>query len=107
VGSAALAHAVGSALIVPGALLLGGIAGSLLDIEGRLEGFGGWLRTRLGRRRSAAWQRVSTKTQSRVARSGHVPAGTVSTEPEASDVATRERFIEGFITPRWSSAWVH
>jgi uncharacterized protein len=93
VGFAALADAVGSALIVLGALLLGGIAGSLLDIEGRLEGFGGWLRTRLGRRRSAAWQRVSTKTQSRVARSGHVPAGTVSTEPEASDVATRERFI--------------
>ena len=72
-GSAALADAVGSALTVHGALLLGGIAGSLLDIEGRLEGFGGWLRTRLGRRRSAAWQRVSTKTQSRVARSGHVP----------------------------------
>jgi uncharacterized protein len=99
VGSAALADAVGSALIVLGALLLGGIAGSLLDIEGRLEGFGGWLRTRLGRRRSAAWQRVSTKTQSRVARSGHVPAGTVSTEPEASDVATRERFNRGLHYP--------
>ena len=57
-GSAALADAEGSALIVLGALLLGGIAGSLLDIEGRLEGFDGLLRTRLERRRSAAWQRV-------------------------------------------------
>jgi Protein of unknown function (DUF554) len=51
-----------------------------------------------GRRRSVAWQRVSTKTQAREARSGHVSAGTVSTEPAASDVATRERFIEGFVT---------
>jgi uncharacterized membrane protein YqgA involved in biofilm formation len=50
VGSAALAAAVGSSapvLIVLGALLLGGSAGSLLDIEARLEDFGGGLRTRL------------------------------------------------------------
>ena len=55
VSSAALTGAVGSAapvLIVLGSLLLGGIAGSLLDIEARLEGFGDWLRTRLGRRRT-------------------------------------------------------
>jgi len=55
VGSRAFAAAVGSAapvLIVLGALLLGGIAGSLLDIEARLEGFGDWLRPRLARRRS-------------------------------------------------------
>jgi uncharacterized protein len=101
VGSAALADTVGSAapvLIVLGALLLGGIAGSLLDIEGRLEGFGGWLRTRLGRRRSVARQHVPTKTQAREAQSGHLPAGTVSTEAAPSDVAARERFIEGFVT---------
>jgi uncharacterized protein len=101
VGSAALADAVGSAapvLIVLGALLLGGIAGSLLDIEGRLEGFGGWLRTRLGQRRSAARPHVSTKTQAGEAQSGHVPAGTVSTETAPSDAAARERFIEGFVT---------
>jgi uncharacterized protein len=99
VGSAALVDAVGSAapvLIVLSALLLGGIAGSLLDIEGRLEGFGGWLRTRLGRRRSVARQHVPTKTQAREAQSGH--AGTVSTEAAPSDVAARERFIEGFVT---------
>ena len=48
----ALAAAVGPSapvLIVLGALLLGGIAGSLVDIEARLEGFGGWLRRRLSR----------------------------------------------------------
>ena len=37
-------------LIVLGALVLGGIAGSLLNIEQRLEGFGGWLQGRLQRR---------------------------------------------------------
>jgi uncharacterized protein len=34
-------------LIVLGSLLLGGIAGSLLRIEQRVEGFGGWLQRRL------------------------------------------------------------
>src|SRR4029453_1684362 len=100
VGSPAVAERVGSAapvLIVLGALLLGGIAGSLLDIEGRLEGFGGWLRTRLGQRRFRARQHVSTKTQAGEAQSGHVPAGTVFTEAH-SDAAARERFIEGFVT---------
>jgi uncharacterized protein len=45
-----LAAAVGRSapvLIVLGALLLGGIAGSLLDIERRLAEFGDWLRRRL------------------------------------------------------------
>jgi uncharacterized protein len=37
-------------LIVLGSLLIGGIAGSLVDIEARLERFGGWLRTRLTHR---------------------------------------------------------
>jgi len=101
VGSVALAGAVGSSapvLIVLGALLLGGIAGSLLDIEARLEGFGGWLRTRLGRRRSTARRPVSTQTQAREAQSGDVPAGTVSTDSPLSEYAARERFIEGFVT---------
>ena len=70
----------------------------MLDIEGRLEGFGGWLRTRLGRRRSVAREHVPAKTQDREAQSGHVPAETVSTEAAPSDVAARERFIEGFVT---------
>jgi uncharacterized protein len=34
-------------LIVLGSLLLGGIAGSLLRLESRVEGFGGWLQARL------------------------------------------------------------
>ena len=37
-------------LIVLGALLLGGIAGSLLRLEQRVEGFGGWLQRAAGRR---------------------------------------------------------
>ena len=101
VGSAALAGAVGSAapvLIVLGALLLGGIAGSLLDIEARLEGFGGWLRTRLARRRGAAQRHVPIQAQARETQSGDVPAGTVSTDSAPSEFAARERFIEGFVT---------
>jgi uncharacterized protein len=46
----ALRHAVGDSapvLIVLGALLLGGIVGSLVGIERRLESVGGWLRGRL------------------------------------------------------------
>jgi len=57
-------------LIVLGSLLLGGIIGSLLGIEDRLEGFGGWMQQQLGRR--------------------------LSRERGAS--ADRQRFIEGFVT---------
>lgn len=74
VTSSTLAGAVGSSapvLIVLGALLIGGIVGSLLDIELRMEAFGGWLRTRLSRRGDRAG----------------------ASEPEA-----RGRFIEGFVT---------
>lgn len=48
-GDAAFTDAVGTAaplLIVLGALLIGGIGGSLLRIEDRLEGFGRWLQRR-------------------------------------------------------------
>ena len=86
-GSAALADGgARCTVLICLVILFGGIAGSLLDVEGRLEGFGGWLRTRLGRRRSVARHHVSTKTQNREALAGHVPAGTVSTEPASSDV---------------------
>ena len=67
-----LAAEVGSSapvLIVLGSLLVGGIAGSLVDIERRLEDFGDWLRRRLSR-------------------AGGDPA----------DSAARRRFIEGFVT---------
>lgn len=47
-----LVREVGSSatvLVVLGAVLLGGIVGSLLRIEARLESFGGWLQSRLAR----------------------------------------------------------
>ncbi|HLL64033.1 MAG TPA: DUF554 family protein [Propionibacteriaceae bacterium] len=73
VTSDALAAEVGSAapvLIVLGSLLLGGIAGSLVDIESRLDRLGDWLRRRLSRTRDAG----------------------------ADDHVARRRFIEGFVT---------
>jgi uncharacterized membrane protein YqgA involved in biofilm formation len=65
-------------LIVLGAMVIGGIAGSLIDIEARLEGFGGWLRVRLIRRRASTAADTS--------------------EASPADHAARERFIEGFVT---------
>jgi uncharacterized membrane protein YqgA involved in biofilm formation len=79
VTSTAFSDAVGSSapvLIVLGSLVIGGIIGSLMDIEQRLEDFGGWLRYRLSR-------------------------GTVTTADDVTDPAdhaARERFIEGFVT---------
>lgn len=61
-------------LVVLGALLLGGIVGSLLDIEIRLEQLGDWVRRRLGARAS-----------------GPDGAG-------EGAVAARERFIDGFVS---------
>ena len=74
VGDRAWSTAVGSSapmLIVLGSLVLGGIIGSVLGIEQRLEGFGGWLQARLQ------------------ARAGRRPAG---------GGTDRQRFIEGFVT---------
>lgn len=58
-------------LIVLGALLIGGIIGSLLRLEQRLEGFGGWLQGRLASRLGGAEER---------------------------DAGERHRFTEGFVT---------
>ena len=74
VGSAALEGAVGPSapvLVVLGALLLGGVVGSLVDVERRLEDLGGWIRTRLGRRDGLV---------------------------EGPHERARERFIEAFVT---------
>jgi len=52
VGDAALSTAVGNSapvLIVLGAMLIGGITGSLLRIEQRLEGAGAWMQHRFSR----------------------------------------------------------
>jgi uncharacterized protein len=100
VGSAALAAAVGSSapvLVVLGALLLGGIAGSLLDIEARLEDFGGWLRTRLSRR-GAVRRHVPAGTLTSEDTTADVPAGSLSADLASREQAARERFIEGFVT---------
>jgi len=78
VSSAELAGVVGNSapvLIVLGSLLVGGILGSLVDIERRLEGLGGSLRSRLG---------------------GPRP-GVPPTSPGGTD-PSRERFVEGFVT---------
>lgn len=51
-GDPAFRRAVGDGatlLVVLAALLIGGIAGSLLQIEARLEGIGAWLQSRLSR----------------------------------------------------------
>jgi uncharacterized protein len=78
VTSPVLAETVGSGapvLIVLGALLLGGIAGSLIDIEARLEGIGTLLRRMLSRR----------------------PAHDIGDVTEHAETS-RERFVEGFVT---------
>ncbi len=52
-----LSDAVGDSapmLIVLGAVLIGGIVGSLLRLEARIEGFGGWLQRRLAGETSSA-----------------------------------------------------
>ena len=65
-------------LIVLGSMLIGGIIGSLIDIEARLEGFGGWLRRRLTRLDPP---RVDGRSEHLV-----------------GQPAQQERFIEGFVT---------
>ena len=85
VSSGDLVGAVGSAapvLIVLGSVLLGGIAGSLIEVERRLEDLGGWLRTRLAGAGGSAGAGAS--------------AGPGATEQAMA--AGRERFIEGFVT---------
>jgi uncharacterized membrane protein YqgA involved in biofilm formation len=86
VTDAAFLAATGSGapvLIVLGSLLIGGIAGSLLRIEARLEGLAGtiqgWLARRSGGRRSRR------------------PVLIDATET-GQDHAARERFIEGWLT---------
>jgi uncharacterized membrane protein YqgA involved in biofilm formation len=75
VADPAWSRAVGDSapvLIVLSSLVVGGIVGSSLGIEARLEGFGGWLQERLQRRSRA------------------------KTGPDED--GRRQRFIEGFVT---------
>lgn len=76
--AAPLTEAVGSSapvLIVLGSMLVGGIIGSLIGIEARLEGFGGWLRDKLRR-----------------------PSSTADLATEEGPLESRERFIQGFVS---------
>ena len=82
----ALSRAVGSSapvLVVLGSLVVGGIVGSFLRVEDRLEGLGGWLRDRLTRR------------------TREVEGGVHDHSPDGSEGvahASRARFVEGFVT---------
>lgn len=79
--------AVGSGitlLIVLGALLIGGIAGSLLNIENRLEAFGGWLQRRFS---------TTPVDSPELSADEHSPSVTASMAPSMA----RDRFITGFV----------
>jgi uncharacterized membrane protein YqgA involved in biofilm formation len=80
-----LTNAVGDSapmLIVLGALIVGGVTGSLLRIEDRLERFGGWLQAALERRLARRSEQGTTGTTT----------GTVT------ESTHRQNFIEGFVT---------
>jgi hypothetical protein len=84
VADPALVAAVGSSaptLVVLGSLVVGGVLGSALRVEERLEAFGGWLRTSLGRRPVRPAE-----------------AGTAGSAALVDATAERDRFIEGFVT---------
>lgn len=87
VQDAALSVVVGGSapvLIVLGALLIGGILGSLLGVERRLDLLGGWLRHRLAR------------TPAPPGSPGARGARGAAAEPNVT--GGRERFVEGFVT---------
>lgn len=80
----------GTLLIVIGAILIGGIIGSSLRIEDRMEALGGWLQNAFGRRARA---RSAGKD------SGRELEGELEGELESEvyDETGRSRFIEGFV----------
>lgn len=81
-----LTEAMGSVavLVILGSLLIGGILGELLDVEGRLTVLGGWLRDAVTRGREPAEPHVSgpDRDDLEVAHPVHDP---------------RHRFVEGFV----------
>lgn len=84
VTSTALSDRVGTSapiLIVLGSLLIGGIIGSLADLEARLERLGDWLRRMIVRNPKANGD-------------DHQP----DPETGAAHLSARERFIEGFVS---------
>ncbi|GAB3704685.1 DUF554 domain-containing protein [Mariniluteicoccus flavus] len=94
VTSAVLKGAVGPSapvLIVLGSLLLGGIIGSLVDLERRLECLGDWLRVRLARR---SGDDDASGAASATAQAAHE----VDPATGAAHLNPRERFIQGFVS---------
>ncbi|MFX4273135.1 DUF554 domain-containing protein [Propionibacteriaceae bacterium Y1685] len=88
VTSAALAAEIGDSapmLVVLGSILIGGIVGSLIGIEQRLESLGGWLRDRFAGRRTTPAAAAGSDP--------HTPSETL-----IADMSPRERFVEGFVS---------
>jgi uncharacterized protein len=95
-----LRNAVGSGvpvLIVLGSLLVGGIAGSLLRLEARLEGLGGWLQQRLSRL-FARGRTGSSGTGTEGTGSEETGTEAIGADGTGAEATDRQRFIEGFVT---------
>ena len=112
VTDASLREAVGTGvpvLVVLGSLLMGGITGSLLRIEERLEGLAGTIQSWMARRRRFAGGDPAGGDRAEGdpaggdrgggGRAGAATAGKTAGDPAADDSArARERFIEGWLT---------
>jgi len=94
-------------LIVLGSLLIGGILGSLWQIEARLEGLGESIRRRLSRRTGGGGADGSVGSEGTVGTDGSIdPDGTVDVEVEGALTdpdpdarpGTPNTFVEGFVT---------
>lgn len=95
--SPALREAVGPSapvLIVLGGLLIGGVIGSLLDLENRLDAFGHWVRARLvpDRTDPGADGTPGTGTP------GPSGPGSVAPGSSAPGSAAATRFVNGFVS---------
>jgi len=92
-----LREAVGTGvpvLVVLGSLLMGGITGSLLRIEERLEGLAGTIQSWMARRR-----RFAGGDRAGGDRAGGTTAGNTAGDAASDDSPrARERFIEGWLT---------
>ena len=112
VTDASLREAVGTGvpvLVVLGSLLMGGITGSLLRIEERLEGLAGTIQSWMARRRRFAGGDPAGGDRAEgdpaggdrggSDRAGAATAENTAGDPAADDSARgRERFIEGWLT---------
>lgn len=102
VTSSVLRDAVGPSapvLIVLGSLLIGGIVGSLIDLERRLEGLGGWIRRMFVRNRPQNGPTATATTLPGTDANAIDETGTDAQQGTgAAHLSARERFIEGFVS---------